>query len=262
LRLDALGAVLVTAALVAILFALTRVEGQGVVSVVVIAPLVLGVALLLAFVRHERRATSPLVRFGILRVRSLRAASFGVGINSIAFTAVVYVGTLYLQLALDYTPSEAGLALLPLDAVSFVVPLLGAGAIARYAPRSLLLASFALTALALLWLARAPVPAHYARDLLGPLIVLGATLSVAFVVLTQEAVADVEPDERGLASGIFETAAHLLGGALGVALYATVLTATATAGDADNYGTAFLASALLALAGLVAANASRRHGTR
>jgi hypothetical protein len=36
--------------------------------------------------------------------------------------------------------------------------------------------------------------------------VLGASLSIAFVVLTQEAVAEVEPDARGLASGIFETA--------------------------------------------------------
>ena len=51
-------------------------------------------------------------------------------------------------------------------------------------------------------------------------------LSIAFVVLTQEAFAEVEPDERGLASGIFETANHLFGGAVSVALYANVLTAT------------------------------------
>jgi EmrB/QacA subfamily drug resistance transporter len=259
LRLDAPGAVLVTAALLAMLFALTRVQSEGVVSILVIVPLVIGLALLVAFVAHERRAPSPLVRLGILRVRSLRAASLGVGVNSIAFTAIVYVGTLYLQLALDYTPLEAGLALLPLDAVSFVVPLLGAAAIARCAPRSLLLASFALTGLALLWLARAPVPASYTRDILAPLIVLGVSLSVAFVVLTQEAVSDVDPDERGLASGIFETSAHLLGGAVGVALYATVLAATATtAGHVDDYGAGFLVGALLAFAGLVAANASRR----
>jgi len=73
------------------------------------------------------------------------------------------------------------------------------------------------------WLA-----ASYARDVFVPLVVLGASLSIAFVVLTQEAVAEVEPDERGLASGIFETADHLFGGAVGVALYASVLTATST----------------------------------
>ena len=263
LRLDALGAVLVTAALVAILFGLTRIEHHGVVSVWVGAPLLGGLGLLAGFRTHERRAASPLLRLGILRVRSLRAASLGAGLNAVAFTAIVYVGTLYLQLALGYGPLQAGLALLPLDAVAFVVPLAGARAIARRAPRSLLYASFTLTALALLWLARAPIPADYVRDVLGPLIVLGASLSVAFVVLTQEAVADVDPDERGIASGIFETANHLFGGAVGVALYATLLTATATAtvtaGQADGYRNAFLAGACLALAGLLAAHMSRAH---
>jgi EmrB/QacA subfamily drug resistance transporter len=258
-RLDALGAALVTAGLVAMLFALTRIEHRGVVSAWVIVPLLGSLGLMTAFVAHERRAASPLLPLRILRVRSLRAASLGAGLNAVAFTAIVYVGTLYLQLARGYSPLQAGLALLPLDAVAFVVPLAGARAIARGAPRSLLYASFTLTALALLWLARTPVPADYSRDILGPLLILGASLSVAFVVLTQEAVADVEADERGLASGIFETANHLFGGAVGVALYATLLTATATAGHGDGYRNAFLAGACLALAGLLAAHMSCAH---
>src|SRR5215211_8299723 len=44
------------------------------------------------------------------------------------------------------------------------------------------------------------LPASYARDVLVPLVVLGASLSIAFVVLTQESVAEVEPDERVAAS--------------------------------------------------------------
>jgi MFS family permease len=249
--LDVPGAVLVTAALAAILFGCTRVERAGAAAAEVLGPVLAGLALLAAFVAQERRSPSPLVRLGILRVRSLRAASIGGGANSVAFTAIVYVGTLYLQLALGYRPLEAGLALLALDAVAFVVPLVAARAIARRAPRPLLLASFALTALALLWLARAPVPADYARDVLGPLVVLGASLSVAFVVLTQEAVAGVEPDERGLASGIFETSNHLFGGAVGVAVYATLLT------GGGGYRGAFLAAAVLALGGLAAALTTR-----
>jgi EmrB/QacA subfamily drug resistance transporter len=260
LRLDALGAVLVTAGLVAILLAVTRLERDGVTGGLVVAPLLVGLALLAGFVWHERRIRSPLVRFEVLRVQSLRAASLGVGANSVAFTAIVFVGTLYLQLALGYRPLEAGVALLPLDVVAFVVPLAGAGAIARRAPRPLLLGSFTLTALALLWLARAPVPADYLTDVLGPMLVLGASLSIAFVVLTQEAVADVEPDDRGLASGIFETAGHLFGGAVGVAVYATLLTATATSADAaDGYRGAFLAAVAFALLGLVAGRMSRAH---
>jgi predicted small integral membrane protein len=178
------------------------------VAAAVAAPRVLpearaDVAVLAAFVGWERRAPVPLVRFEILRVRSLRAASLGIGVNAIAFTSIVYVGTLYLQSALGYSPLQAGLALRPVDAVAFVVDLVAARPVARRSPRALLAGSFTVSSLALLWLARAPVPATYLSDVLPPLAVLGATLSVAFVVLTQEAVADVAPDDKGVASGIF-----------------------------------------------------------
>jgi hypothetical protein len=75
-------------------------------------------------------------------------------------------------------------------------------------------------------------------------VVLGASLSIAFVVLNQEAIADVAPDDKGVASGVFETANHLFGGAVGVAAYATVLTATAShPGDPAGYRAAFVLAA-------------------
>jgi hypothetical protein len=55
-------------------------------------------------------------------------------------------------------------------------------------------------------------------------------------------------DEKGLASGIFESANHLFGGAVGVALYATLVAAS-------GYAAAFLAAAVLA--GLAAVGALR-----
>jgi len=243
LRPDVPGALLVTAAAVALLFGLTRVERHGPASAAV--PVLAGAALLAGFVAWERRTALPLVRFDVLALPSLRAASLGAAVNAVSFTAIVYVGTLYFQDALGYGPLEAGLAVLPLDLTALAVSTVAAGAIARRSPRALLAVSFATTALALLWLARAPVPADYVRDVLGPLLVLGASLCVAFVVLTHEAVAEAAPDDKGLASGVFETANHLFGGAVGVALYATVLAAT-------SYGTAFAVAAGLALLGVAA----------
>ncbi|HEX2103788.1 MAG TPA: MFS transporter [Solirubrobacteraceae bacterium] len=258
-RPDVAGALLVTAGLVAVLFGLTRVERHGAGAAATIGPVAAGIALLATFVAWERRAPAPLVRLDILGVRSLRAATLCVGVNAIAFTAIVYVGTLYLQNAVRYSPVEAGLAILPLDVVAAVVPLVFSGALARRSPRVLLTASFALTALALLWLARARTPVDYAVDLMAPLVVLGISLSVAFVVLTNEAVAEVDPDEKGVASGIFETSNHLFGGAVGVALYATIIAATASAAasDTSGYRAAFLAATALALLGVAAAPLAR-----
>lgn len=143
-----------------------------------------GAGLLAAFVAWERTAVTPLVRIELLRVRSLRAASLGAAVNAISFTGIVYVGTLYLQDELRYSPLMAGAALLPVDAVALVVSLLAGGVVAHRSPRALLSASFALTAIGLLWLARARTPASYVPDVMAPLVLLGAPLSLAFVVLT------------------------------------------------------------------------------
>jgi predicted MFS family arabinose efflux permease len=241
-RPDVVGAVLVTAGTMLVIFGFTRHENAPLAAGGVLA----GAGILALFVAWERRRPEPLIRFGVLATPSLRAATLGVAVNSVAFTAIVFVGTLYLQDELGYRPLEAGLALLPLDLVAFAVSV-GAAHVIR---RSALPAAFVLTAAALAWLARAPAPSDYAVDLLIPLVVLGISVPVAYVALTNEAVADVAPDEKGLASGIFETANHLIGAAVGVALYAAIIAAT-------GYGTAFAVAAGLALLGLPATRRRR-----
>jgi EmrB/QacA subfamily drug resistance transporter len=247
-QLDVGGAVLATLASLALLFGITSVERHGIASPFVLGPFVGGLLLFGAFVGWERRTRAPLVRLGILRVRSLRAATAAIGVNAIAFTAIVYVGTLYLQDRLGYSPSLAGLALVPINVMGVVVSLLADRILAGRSPRHVLLASFAADVVALLWLSRTPEPAHYVVDVMLPLTVLGVSLCVTFVIATQQAVADVSADEKGLASGIFESANHLFGGAVGVALYATLVAAS-------GYAAAFLAAA--GLAGVAAVGALR-----
>ena len=167
--------------------------------------------LLVTFFVWERRTPVPLVRLEILRVRSLRAASCGIGVNALAATSVVYIGSLYLQNALGYSAMESALAIIPINILGFIVALVGAP-LAQRSPRLVLGISFTLTTLSLLWLARAPIPARYLTDVGPPLVVLGASLTVVFIVTTNQAVSEVGADEKGLASGIFETSNHLLGG--------------------------------------------------
>ncbi|MBB4906096.1 MFS transporter [Actinophytocola algeriensis] len=245
---DVLGAVLVSTGLIALLYGLTSIEHNGLVAARPLLSLAIGAALLTGFVAWERRTPVPLLRFDILRVRSLRAGSFGIGANGVAFTSTVYAGTLYLQDGLGYTPIQAAFAVLPIDAVAFVIALIAAP-IVRRSPRTILSACFLLTAAALLWLARTPVPANYLTDLMAPLVILGVSLTLVFIITTHQAVADVHPDDKGIASGIYETANHLLGGAVGVAVYATIVATVANeTGDPNGYRAAFLASAGLVIA--------------
>jgi MFS family permease len=257
-RPDIAGAVLVGAGVMAALYGLTTLERDGFVRPVL--SFAASTVLLAAFFFWERRTPAPLVRFEILRVRSLRAASCGIGVNALAATSVVYVGSLYLQNALGYSAMDSALAIVPIDIVGFVVALIGAP-LAQRSPRLVLLTCFALTALSLLWLARAPVPAKYLTDVCPALVVLGASLTVVFIVTTNQAVSEVRADEKGLASGIFETANHLLGGAVGVTVYATIFSTLSTGvSDSAGYRAAFLAGAffVICLAALSLSQSSGR----
>lgn len=84
--------------------------------------------LLVTFFVWERRTPVPLVRLEILRMRSLRAASCGIGVNALAATSVVYIGSLYLQNALGYSAMESALAIIPINVLGFIVALVGAPA--------------------------------------------------------------------------------------------------------------------------------------
>ena len=160
-KLDIAGAVLVGSGVMAALYGFTTLERDGFARPAL--SLAASAVLLVTFFVWERRTPVPLVRLEILRVRSLRAASCGIGVNGVnalAATSVVYIGSLYLQNALGYSAMESALAIIPINVLGFIVALVGAP-LAQRSPRLILRISFTLTALSLLWLARAPIPARY-----------------------------------------------------------------------------------------------------
>ncbi len=115
-----------------------------------------------------------------------------------------------------------------------------AGQVAARAGRRACALSLAVSAAGLSWLACAD---HYLQ-MLPALIVLGVSLTVAFVFLTRTTISVVTPDERGLATGLFETSTHLGGNALAVAAYGAAM-------ELGGYGAAFWLAGGLAAAGLV-----------
>jgi MFS family permease len=150
-KLDIAGAVLVGSGVMAALYGFTTLERDGFARPAL--SFAASAVLLVTFFVWGRRTPVPLVRLEILRVRSLRAASCGIGVNALAATSVVYIGSLYLQNALGYSAMESALAIIPINILGFIVALVGAP-LAQRSPRLVLGISFTLNALSLLWLAR------------------------------------------------------------------------------------------------------------
>jgi len=244
-RLDVPGAVTVTVGLVLIVLAVVRADEHGLGAATTLQTFAAAGALLAAFAVIERRARVPLLRWEIVRGR-LAGASLALTANAGAFTGISYLITLHVQQVLGYSPLEAGIALMPLAVSAAAGGILASRPIARFGPRATTVASLLLGAGALAFLSRISDEPDYATVLLPGFVVLGLAGACAFVSLMRQGMAAAGQADRGVASGLLETATHV-GGALVLAILAAVA--------AGEGATAGIQTALLVGAGLLVAAA-------
>src|SRR6478609_3776510 len=109
---DALGAVLVTGGLVSLVYAITQSGTYGWGSARTIGVIAAGVVLLAAFGWWERRHAEPLMRFGILRTKTVAGANVGGLILGTATFSLFLMLTLYMQQVLGFSPMKTGVAYL------------------------------------------------------------------------------------------------------------------------------------------------------
>jgi len=227
-RLDAAGAVIVTAGLMLAVYAIVNGNQAGWLSGQTVGLLAGAVALLAAFLAVESRVRSPLMPLSLFRRRNLATANVVGILWAAAMFAWFFLSALYLQLVLGYSPLQVGLAFLPANLIMATLSLgLSARLVMRYGIKPPLVGGLTLAAVGLALLARAPVHGHYLVNLLPSMVLLGFGAGAAFNPLLLAAMGDVEPGEAGLASGIVNTS-FMMGGALGLAVLASVAASRTT----------------------------------
>src|SRR5579884_4119224 len=109
---DVPGAVLVTAGLSSLVYAITQTGTYGWTSGRTIGVGVAALALLAAFIWWERRHAEPLMRFGLLRTKTIAGANVGGLILGTATFSMFLMLTLYMQQVLGYSPIKTGVGYL------------------------------------------------------------------------------------------------------------------------------------------------------
>jgi EmrB/QacA subfamily drug resistance transporter len=262
-RFDVLGAVTVTAGLMAVVYAINRSVDHGWTSAVTLGFLAAGVALLAAFVLVEHSAAAPLMPLSMFRRPTLNAANAVAALVFGAFLATIFQASLFMQQVLGYSPLRTGVAYLAI-AVTSVVAAAGIAprVLGRLGPGSVIAIGQGTSAAGLLLLARAPSDAGYWPHLFPAMVLIGVGVGLSMVAVQVAAFIGIPPSVSGLAGGMVETAREI-GGALGTAIVASVaiaasddLLATGTpAGVAltEGFQRGSLAAAALNLAGVLVA---------
>jgi MFS family permease len=196
-------------------------------------------------------------------IRLFRSRTFSSGVAaSFLFYASMY-GTLFflpqfLQVAQGNGPLGVGLRLLPWTATLFVFAPIGGGLVNRLGERPLVVLGLVLQAVGLAWIALIAAPNLAYVNLIAPLIVAGAGVSLAMPAAQNAVLSAVAPSEIGKASGTFNMA-RFLGGVFGVAVQVAAFAATGSFGSPQAFSAGFVAAIGVAAAlSLLAAVAGMR----
>ena len=220
-RTDVAGLVSFAAALLLIVQALLRGNDVGWSSAQIVGSLVVGIALLAAFVVIEVRQERPMLDVSLFRRPAfvgVQLATFCIGAGMFALFPFL---SIYLQDILGNSPLGAGLRFLPITVFVFIVPL-ATRKLATRAPMWLLLStSLAIASVGVLLMARIS-PGSDWTALLAGFVVSGIGIGLANPTIAAAALRVVDPARTGMASGISNTA-RITGLAMGVAVLGSVL---------------------------------------
>jgi EmrB/QacA subfamily drug resistance transporter len=220
---DLLGASTVTAALIMLVYGVVKAPTNGWGSVQTIGFLTGAAVLLAAFIAIELRASEPLVRLGIFRLRSLTITNAAGLLTGSAMFAMFFFISLYLQNVLGYSALDTGFAYLPMAVGIIVAAGTAAPLVTRFGFKPILIAGLIMASIGLAMLARLPVHGAYWSDVFPAVAIIALGLGLTFVPLTIASVQGVSQGEIGLASGLINTSLQV-GGALGLAVLSTIST--------------------------------------
>jgi MFS family permease len=219
---DIPGAILLTGGLMLGVYNILQVseKGWGATQTFVLGAI--SAALVAAFVARQARIPNPLMPLRLFRSRNVSGANVVQALLVAGMFGMFFLGALYLQRILGYSPLEVGLAFLPSTVAMGTMSLRVSGpASMRFGPKRTLLFSLVLIGAGLLLFARTPVDGNYWIDVMPATIFIGFGAGLGFPALMTLAMSGATPSDSGMASGIVNTSMQV-GGAIGLAVLATL----------------------------------------
>lgn len=220
-RLDPGGVALSIAGLVSLVYGIIKGGEDSWTSPEVIATILLGLAILAAFVWYEKRSDHPALDVRFFREPSFSAASAAIGLVFFALMGVTFFMAFYLQSVRGYTPLQTGLLLLPLAAGQLLFAPRSAGFVRTFGVRAVTTAGMLLvsaTFLVFLPMGRT-TPIWW---LCAVFFVQGLGMSLVMPPATNSVMASLPREKAGAGSAITNTVRQV-GAALGVAVLGSVL---------------------------------------
>ena len=259
---DVVGSVLVTLSLMVGIYGIVTASSDGWGSTHTLVILGVAVVLFLSFILLESRLANPIMPLRILKLRTLTGSSAIRGLLATGMFSTFFIGALYLEHVLGYSPIKTGLAFMPATAG---MATMSAGLTARLVNRfgiKVMYPAMLLAAGGLVLLASAGQDASYFPKIFFAFLMLGVGAGASFMPLLQIGMSEIPNADAGLGSGIVNVSQQMAA-AVGLAVLSTIATNRTKSLIAqghdlvgaltDGYQLALLIAAACVLAGLALA---------
>jgi EmrB/QacA subfamily drug resistance transporter len=223
-RLDVNGAAIAVIGLVALVYSVIEAPEHGWLAARTVVGLALAAVLLVGFVVWELHQAHPLLDPRVFRKRPLAAGSMSIFIQFFAFYGYTFIILQYLQLVRGDTPLLASVQVLPLAATMMPASRLSPWLTARFGARSVCATGLLAVAGALLVLSRLGTGSSYWLMAAG-LVLLGAGMGCAMTPATSAITEGLPAAQQGVGSALNDLSREV-GGAIGIAVIGSILTAT------------------------------------
>ena len=261
-RLDVIGAVLLTASMLLLVYSIVEAPTRGWGAGRTIGGLIAAGVLLLSFVVFEARQEHALFPFSIFRIKGLGEADLTQVVAMAGFYSMFFFLTLYLQNVLGFSQIKAGLVYIPTTLGVALAAGVASKLMLRTGTRPLIVIGALLGSGGIFWLSFIPADGTWLGNVFAPLQIMSFGVGFVFVGVTTAAQAGVPAEQAGLAAAMIN-ASTWLGGALGVAIFSSIaasrtghrLAAGASQAEAltSGFRAALLAAAIfLAVAAVIA----------
>ena len=257
---DVVGSVLVTVSLMIGIYGIVTASRLGWGSSETLACLGIAVVLFCAFVILESRLSNPIMPLRILKLRTLTGSSVIRGLIATGMFSTFFIGALYFEHVLGYSPVRTGLAFMPATVgMAGMSSGITARLVNRFGPRRVMYPGMLTAAIGLLLLALAGQHPGYFPQILFALLLLGVGAGSSFMPLLQIGMSEIPNADAGLGSGIVNVSQQMAA-AIGLAVLSTIATNHTKslvaeghgliAALADGYRMALLIAAACVLVGL------------